>query len=129
MIFECEGKPAIKEPKSSQIRKALLSLRSYGPSSYASLTDEAGNYIQVAGGGITCLLELYKADTKERMRGFTDVSNKAFPDGTLLVCRVGEIPMKADEWFIASQVADAFCTFLVGEAFPLGIHWRAAPAL
>lgn len=127
MLFEREGKPPIKNPTPSQVRRALSSLRSYGPSSYASLTDDSGSYIQVAGGGVACLLELYRADRGERLRGFGDVQSKAHPDGTLLVFRGGEIPMMADEWFAIDQVADAFCCFLEGREFPAGIHWRGAP--
>ena len=127
MLLACEGKPSIQNPKPSQIRKVLLTLRSYGPSSYASLTDDAGSYVQVAGGGVSCLLELYQADTGKRLRAYGDVQNKACPDGTLLVFRAGEIPMMADEWFMADQVADAFCCFSEGREFPAGIHWRPAP--
>lgn len=127
MLLAFEGKPSIQNPKPSQIRKVLLALRSYGPSSYASLTDDAGSYVQVAGGGVSCLLELYQAETGKRLRAYGDVQNKACPDGTLLVFRAGEIPMMADEWFMADQVADAFCCFLEGREFPAGIHWRPAP--
>jgi hypothetical protein len=127
VLLACEGKPSIQNPKPSQIRKILLGLRSYGPSSYASLTDDAGSYVQVAGGGVSCLLELYQADTGKRLRAYGDVLNKACPDGTLLVFRAGEIPMLADEWFMANQVADAFCCFLERREFPAGIHWRSAP--
>jgi hypothetical protein len=127
MHLACEGKPSIPNPKPSQIQRALRSLRSYGPSSYASLTDDDGSYLQVAGGGVTCLLEQYRADTGKRLRAFGDVQKKAFPDGTLLVFRAGEIPMMADEWFMADQVADAFCCFLEGREFPAGVHWRPAP--
>jgi hypothetical protein len=127
MLLACEGKPSIQNPKPSQIRKALLALRSYGPSSYASLTNDTGSYIQVAGGGVSCLIELYQADTRKRLRAYGDAQNKACPDGTLLVFRAGEIPMMADEWFMANQVAEAFCCFLEGQDFPAGIHWRPAP--
>ena len=127
MLFECEGKPSIQNPTPAQMRKTLMALRSYGPSSYASLTDDEGNYVQVGGGGVTCLLELYRADTKERLRGFGDVPNKAFPDGTILVFRAGQIPMKSDEWFMTTQVVDVFCSFLGKTEFPPGVHWRPAP--
>lgn len=127
MIFECEGKPAIQEPKEAQIRKAIASLKSYGPSSYASLTDDEGNYAQVAGGGVTCLLEFYRSSTNERLRGHGEFSNVTYPDGTVLVFRAGKIPMLSDEWFKANEVADVFCAFLSGHPFPFGIRWRKAP--
>lgn len=56
MKFDIEGKAGIAAPTQAQIRRAIKSLRSYGPSSYASLTDDGGNYVQVAGRRWRCLL-------------------------------------------------------------------------
>jgi hypothetical protein len=127
MRLECEGKTPIENPKASQVRKIVSSLRSYGPSSYASITDLQGSYLQVAGGGVTCLLELYQVSTRERFRAFCDTKNKAFPNGTLLVFSAGEIAMQSDEWLVADKVSDAFCCFLEGKELPSDIHWRPAP--
>ncbi len=127
MILECEGKPPTSNPKPLQIRRTLRALKSYGPSSYASLTDEKGSYLQVAGGGGTCLIELYQAETGKRLRAFGDIHNKACPDGTLLVFRAGKVPMMADEWFRSDQVAEVFCCFLEGREFPSEVRWRPAP--
>ncbi|UBM07890.1 hypothetical protein [Cupriavidus metallidurans] len=98
MKFEIEGKVGISIPTPSQISRAVKSLRSYGPSSYASLTDESGSYVQVAGGGITCLVEHFDASTGTRSRAFHGKPNPVFPDGTILVFRAGKIPMRSDEW-------------------------------
>jgi len=127
MRLECEGKPAIENPKPSQIRKVISSLRSYGLSSYASITNSQGSYLQVAGGGVTCLLEIYHSDTGKRFRAFGDTKNKVFPDGTLLVFRAGKIAMQSDEWFMADKIAEVFCNFLEGKELPEDIHWRPAP--
>ena len=43
MKFDIQGKEGIASPTPAQISRATKSLRSYGPSSYASLTDDAGN--------------------------------------------------------------------------------------
>jgi hypothetical protein len=43
MKFDIQGKEGIASPTPAQISRAIKSLRSYGPSSYASLTDDAGN--------------------------------------------------------------------------------------
>ena len=125
MIFECEGKAEIQGVTATQIRKTIKALRSFGPSSYASLTDEkSGDYIQVAGGGVTCMLELYRANSKERLRAFHEVPNNVFPDGTLLVFGAGSIPMKSDEWFTAEKVTEVFCLFLGRAEIPSGVYWR-----
>ena len=127
MKFEIEGKPEAQEPRESQVKRAIKSLKSYGPSSYASLTDAVGNYVQVAGGGITCMLEWYDVKSMRRLRAFHDKPNAVFPDGTILSFRAGKIPMRSDEWFMSDQVVDVFLAFLNGRTFPEYVHWRDAP--
>jgi len=127
MKFEAEGKPEIQKPTESQVKKAIGSLRSYGPSSYASLTNEDGSYVQVAGGGVTCMIEWYEAINKKRFRASHDNPNPTRPDGTVLSFGAGNIPMRSDEWFMATQVTDVFIAFLNGGAFPKYIAWRDAP--
>ncbi|MDY4341360.1 hypothetical protein SLW56_16360 [Xanthomonas sp. LF07-6] len=109
------------------ISKVIMSLRSYSVPSYASITNDQGSYLQVAGGGVTCLLELYRADIKKRFRAFSESSLECFPDGTLLVFGGGKIPMKSDEWISAQKVVDAFVCFSKGQDLPVEIHWRPAP--
>lgn len=127
MRFEVEGKAPVDAPRESAIRRGIKSLRSYGPSSFASLTDIDGNYIQVGGGGVTCLVERYFAASKERLRAFHDRPSPVRPDGTLLVFRGGQIALKSDEWFLAGQVEEIFLTFLSGADFPRYLSWRPAP--
>lgn len=127
MILEQEGKKTVDNPTVNQIKKAISSLRSYGPSSFASITNSEGKYLQVAGGGITCMLELYDPETNQRFRAFSDKKNPAFPDGTLLVFGAGKLAMQSDEWFFADKVAEAFCNFSKEEPLPIDIKWRLAP--
>lgn len=124
MRLEVEGRPPIDNVSDGQVRAAVLALRSYGPSSYASLTDEEGNYLQVAGGGVTCMLEMRDVEAKRHYRAYHDIERAIHPDGTLLVFGGGEIPLKADEWFAAASVAEAFIAFLKGEELPGSIKWR-----
>ncbi len=127
MRFEIEGKASIDEPSEAVIRRSIKSLKSYGPHSYASLTDADGSYLQVAGGGTTCMLELFNAQTSKRQRAFHDNPSTARPDGTLLVFRAGEMPMRADEWFMSDQVLELFLAFLHDAPYPAYVHWRDAP--
>lgn len=124
MRLEVEGRPPIDNATEAQVRSALSMLRSYGPSSFASITNEAGNYLQVAGGGVTCMLEMRDSSARRHYRAYQDVSRPIHPDGTLLVFGGGEIPLKADEWLAAPVVADAFVSFLKGEELPGSIKWR-----
>lgn len=75
---------------------------------------------------MTCLLEHYDAESGRRFRAYGAKKNPAFPDGTLLVFRAGQIPMMSDEWMSSEQVADVFCCFSEGKELPKNIHWRLA---
>lgn len=112
MRLEIEKKPAIDDATDAEVRAAIMSLRSYAPSSFASLTDENGNYVQVAGGGVTCMLERRDAASGHHFRGYKDERSKVFPDGTALVFGGGEIRLSTDEWFAAQEIAEVFSAFL-----------------
>lgn len=124
MRLEVERKPPVNEVTENQLRTVIASLRSYGPSSFASLADDDGNYLQVAGGGFTCMLERRHLTTGQHFRGYKDEKSSVFPDGTALVFGGGEIRLQADEWFNANEVTDIFVSFLRGEALPSLVKWR-----
>lgn len=124
MRLEVEGRPPLSNPTSDEVRRALLDLRNYGPSSFASLTDDQGSYLQVGGGGVGCVLERRDLPARRHHRAYQDAPNKAFPDGTLLVFGGGQIAMRANEWFTARLVADVFVAFLEGRAPPDSVRWR-----
>lgn len=127
MKLAIEGKPEIQEPTTSQVKKAINSLGSYGPSSFASLTDSSGNYVQVAGGGVECMVERYDVENKKRLRASHGNPSSVRPDGTILSFRSGNISMRSDEWFMATQVVEIFNSFLNKESFPEYLVWRDAP--
>ncbi|MDW3684257.1 hypothetical protein RA280_21375 [Cupriavidus sp. CV2] len=127
MRLEVEGKAPVCGPSDAKVSKAIKSLRSYGPSSYASLTDDNGSYMQVGGGGVTCLLEKFDAEKGKRYRAYHGMPNAAYPDGTLLVFSAGNIPMKSDEWFRSDQVAEIFIAYLHRLPEPECVRWRDAP--
>lgn len=129
MKFDAESNATIVSPKVDQIKKVIKALKSYGPSSYASLTDEHGRYVQVAGGGITCMVERFDPQSGERLRAFHDKPNPVYPDGTILSFRAGNLSMKSDEWFKSDQVVEIFTAFLNGSEFPADVSWRHAPDL
>lgn len=54
MFLEIEERLLKQDPATAQVVAAITKLRSHRPSSFASLTDEHGNYLQVAGGELTC---------------------------------------------------------------------------
>jgi len=129
MHLEVERTPPVDNPSPAALRKAISKLRSYGPSSYASLTDMSGNYLQVAGGGVTCLLERRDAANRRHCRAHLGTPSKVFPAGTLLVFGGGEIKLQADEWLMSSLVEDAFLAFMEDKPLLPAIHWREISAM
>lgn len=129
MRLEVEGRTPVDEVAASHLQSALKSLRSYGPASYASLTREDGDYVQVAGGGVGCMIERREASTGRHFRAFRDRQHPVFSDGTILSFGGGKIPLQSDEWFNIADVQDVFLTFLTGLEFPEAIKWRDMSAL
>lgn len=124
MRLDIEGKASVENVTEKKVRSVIQALRSHGPSSFASLVDADGSYIQVAGGIITCALERREAATGRHFRAFHDTPSKIYPDGTSLMFGGGAIKLNANEWFTSGVVADAFCAFLRGEDSPGSVHWR-----
>ena len=124
MILHIEKKAPVTAPNEKKVRSSIKLLRSYGPSSFATLVDDDGSYVQVAGGGVTCMLEWRDIQTGKHCRAYHDTPSKVFHDGTLLVFGGGSVPMEADEWFIADKVTEVFLAFLNSMKFPDGVRWR-----
>lgn len=124
MRLEVEGRPPIEGIGEARLRRVIACLRSYGPASFAVLDDGAGGYLQVAGGGVTCMMERRDARTQRQERAFRDRTSEVFVDGTRLVFGAGRIPLRADEWFTAEEVAAVFVRFLRSEPLPEEVRWR-----
>jgi hypothetical protein len=124
MRFEIEKKAPIDDVSDSVVTAGILALRSFGPSSFASLTDEQGNYLQVAGGGVTCMLERRDASIGRQYRAYGEVPSKVFPDGTILMFGGGQLTLRSDEWLTARIVTDVFLAFLHGQRLPESVRWR-----
>ena len=129
MLFEVEKKAPKQNPTTAQLSTSIMKLRSYGRSFFASLTDEHGNYLQVAGGGITCLLERRTAADAQHFRGYLETPSVVHPDGTILAFNGGQVKLQADEWLSALVVIEAFTSFMQGHAFPQTIQWRNITSL
>ncbi|MGF3025702.1 hypothetical protein ACQVP2_23095 [Methylobacterium aquaticum] len=124
MRLEVEGQPPVAAVGEAELRVALSTLRSEGPASFACLTDEAGDYLQVASGGVTCMIERHEARGHRHFRAFQNGASGIFADGTQLVFGSGAIRMRSDEWFTIRDVEAVFVCFLRGEPLPRHVRWR-----
>jgi hypothetical protein len=124
MKLEAENSSVIFGVDQSKLIKTLKKLKSYWPSSFACITDEDGNYVQVAGGRVTCFIERYDAKSKKLFRGYHSNSSTNFEDGTTLSFGAGSVQLKKDEWFNIDDVIEVFLLFNKGQSLPEGIYWR-----
>lgn len=124
MKLEAENSPVITGVSQAQLIKTLKKLKSYGPSSFACIADDEGNYLQVAGGRYTCFIERYDAKNKKLFRGFHSNSSTNFEDGTSLSFGGGRVELRKDEWFNIDDVIEVFSLFSQNQALPESIHWR-----
>ncbi|MBO2930302.1 hypothetical protein [Metapseudomonas otitidis] len=124
MKLEAENSSVIFGVDQARLIKTLRKLKSYGPSSFACITDEDGNYVQVAGGRVTCFVERYDAKSKKLFRGYHSNSSTNFEDGTSLSFGAGSVRLKKDEWFNIDDVIEVFLLFHKGQKLPEDICWR-----
>lgn len=124
MRFERENAKAIVHPKMSRLERELRKLRSEGPSSFAILTNDVGDFLQVAGGGGGCLLERRDAATGRHFRAWQEEPVVPFADGTELLFSGGRIALQSSEWFRMNQIVEIFYAFNAGEQLPTYVQWR-----
>lgn len=124
MKLKIENKEELFVDKFSNVKKELKNLRSYGPNSYAILTDEFGNYIQVGGGLFTCFVEKYDFTEKKIYRAYHEKSSTNFEDGSVLRFGGGDVILNKNNWFNISEVEVLFNKFFIKEDFPSDIYWE-----
>lgn len=125
MKFEREGGAAIVEPSAKRIALEIRRLKSYGKSSFASLTRADGSYVQVAGGGVGCLVERRETGP---LAGLHAEADRLLCRRDRLVFGGGRIALLRDEWIRAEMVVGIFEAFRVGGPFPTEIGWRDVSA-
>jgi hypothetical protein len=129
MTFERESVTPISDPSAKRVASEIRKLKSYGKSSFASLTREDGSYVQVAGGGVGCMVEKRDAAAQRQFRAFRRNPTVSFEDGTELVFGGGRIALRRDEWLNSNMVAEIFVAFLEDRPFPSEIDWRDMSAI
>jgi hypothetical protein len=129
MQFVREGSAALSAATESEIRRAIDSLRTEGPSSFATLTSDNGSYLQAAGGPFLFLVEYRAVLSNGHFRAYLAKPAVAFPNGTLLCFGLNRIPMQQDEWITKPDVLRLFAGFLGGTAREGFLIWRPAPGV
>jgi hypothetical protein len=124
MLLEVEKKSPVQVSIFSEVEKTLRKLRSYGPQSYASLTRQDGPYLQVAGGGVTCVLEMRDPQASKHWRAHLGQAKVPFEGEQTLMFGGGNLTIWPDEVLFIDDVVAVFRAFFDGEALPKEIKWR-----
>jgi hypothetical protein len=124
MTLEGEGLASVVEPTEDQVRAAVLGLNRLG-TSFVSITDETGGYVQAAGSRPWCVLERRRIEPFRHDRAFQDTPVPKYNDGAKIRTGAGEITLKSDEWFLLKDAAEVFVAFLHREAGPPEVQWRS----
>ena len=124
MLLEAEAQQPIRDPSEEQIRETVLGLR-LGKTSFVSLSDVAGNYVQVAGSRPWCVIEHRQLEPLKHERAFQETPMPKYQDGAKLRTGAGDISMKHDEWFLLKDAAEIFVAFYRGNANPPHVKWRS----
>jgi len=123
-VLEAESQLTVKDPTEEHIRAVVLGLRR-GETSFASLTDQAGNYIQVAGSRPWCVVERRCLTPLQHERAFQETPKPKYKDGAKLSTGAGELSLQHDEWFLLKDAAELFLAFHRGSEMPVHVKWRS----
>jgi hypothetical protein len=127
-MFTRESCKPVAKPTPKQISNDLRKLRSYGKSTFAHLSREDGSYVQVGGGGVTCVVERRDREDGEHLRAFYRKPRVSFEDGTVLSFGAGKLSLMRDEFLAIETAIAIFVAFLNSTAYPEDIHWRDVSA-
>ncbi len=129
MILTMESAPAVTNPTAKEVERTLRRLKLTGRHEFAALEDNHGNYVQVAGGGATCMIEKRTVEPLYHFRAYQEKQNRAFPDDTKLRFAGSEVALKSNEWFTIDQAIEVFLAFHANASFPDWIFWRDISSL
>jgi hypothetical protein len=124
MILEVEKKQPVQVKNFAQVEKELRALKSYGPHSFASLTREDGTYLQVAGGRVTCVLELREQPENRHFRAYLVGSSARSKTQQTIMFGGGMLQLEYDEVLFIDDVVVAFRAFFNSEPFSDEMKWR-----
>lgn len=124
MILQVENKSSVQVKSFSQVEKKLRSLKSYGPSSYAIMTNQTGEYLQVAGGRVTCVVEHGIPKNEILKRAYLTNPKVSFRGPQTLVFGGGELQMEPDEILFIDDVIELFSSFYHSKPLDIQVKWR-----
>jgi hypothetical protein len=124
MILEVEKKSPVAAKGFAKIEKELRALKSYGPHSFASLNKPDGSFVQVAGGRVTCVLEMREMPSAKLWRAYMDEPRVPFEGLQTLMFGGGRLEVDPGEILFIDDVVCAFKAFFLHQAFPDKIKWR-----
>lgn len=129
MLLEVEKKAPSQVKDFEKVEDALRSLKSYGPHSFASLTKQDGSYVQVAGGRVTCVLEMRDRNGSQHWRAHLTESKVPFKGQQTLMFGGGHMTMEPDEVLFIDDVIAVFRAFFESAPLPDEVKWRDMSSL
>jgi hypothetical protein len=122
MRFERERAKPIEGVSERQLLRGLSFMEGLSDCRIAILSAPNGDYVQVGGSGMTCVLE--KREGNRQFRAFQDPPVVPWPGTTVLKISGGSIGLGQDEFFSMPQIVEAFLAFYREEPLPQFISWR-----
>lgn len=125
MQLELEGGGRVDNPSDWFLHDAIMMLRNEGPTSFAAVTDKKGNYVQVAGGPLGCVVERRVLKPLNHDRAHKEGADPTHGDGDKLKTGAGEISLRSDEWFTREEAAEIVMAFFKRKPWPSYVRWRS----
>lgn len=109
------------------VKRSLRTLKPYGATTFAILDRGDGSYLQVAGGQISCAVELHRSDALPNAGHWRAYLEAPRPNYTAPVTKhfgAGTVVLQPDEVLWIDDVIEVFAAFMAGQDFPPAASWR-----
>jgi hypothetical protein len=124
-ILQRDGCKAVVDPSERQLLHNLRSLKLYGRSQFLVLSTMDGDWIQIAGGTLSCIVERYSAETPVLWRAHRRLALSSFRDATKFGFRGHDREVAPDEILRMAEAEEILLAFRSGSDVSALMSWRA----
>ena len=123
-LQEFSGSKPTEVSSPKRFLSRLSRLRTYGQTSYASLTREDGAFLQVGGGGNTCVIEYHDPGRSVHLRARKHTATVPFTGPQTIKFGGGELIVAPEQLFQIADVLEVFEEFLASNSVSEEYLWE-----
>ncbi len=125
LVLQRDGCKAVVDPSEAQLLQHLRRLKMVGRSHFLVLSTLEGNWIQVAGGSLCCIVERYCATSQVLWRAHRVKGMPVYQDASRFKLRGVDRAIQGDEILHMAEAEEIALAFRAGSDLSDLFPWRA----